>query len=195
VRESRLHDAVTSVLNGNTSIRPVALRMRAIASISASPPTPASGPERILLVEDNIINQQVALQLLARMGFAADVALNGIEALAALRRAPYEIVLMDCMMPHMDGYETTRRIREVERRRAALGIARPQVHIIALTANHGADDRARCLAAGMNEFVTKPLRSEDLKRLLERWRENAAPGRCHDSLPATRAVPVSTHPG
>src|SRR5690606_23306962 len=104
------------------------------------------------------------------MGFTADVAVNGVEALAALRRTPYELVLMDCMMPQMDGYETTRRIREIERRRAALGIARPEVHIIALTANTSSEDRARCLAAGMNAFVSKPLRPAELEQILEQWR-------------------------
>jgi CheY-like chemotaxis protein len=169
VRESRLHDAITFALQHGTDARPAPLRASLPWVVSASAVAP-SGPARILIVEDNIINQQVALQLLARMGFEADVAVNGVEALAALRRTPYELVLMDCMMPQMDGYETTRRIREIERRRAALGIARPEVHIIALTANTTPEDRARCLAVGMNAFVSKPLRPAELQQILEEWR-------------------------
>ncbi len=169
VRESRLFETLATVLTGGEPVITISSHVRATLRPPSSPPS-RSSRDRILLVEDNVINQQVALQLLGRLGFEVDVATNGIEALAALRRISYGVVLMDCMMPEMDGYETTRRIREVERRRSALGIARPEVHIIALTANTGADDRARCLAAGMNEFVTKPLHPEDLQQLLERWR-------------------------
>jgi len=189
LREHRLYETLSSVLAGGTGVRPPGTRARFLPVAPVTPaPASRSGGARILLVEDNVINQQIALQLLARMGLSADVAPNGLEALAALRRAPYEVVLMDCMMPEMDGYETTRRIREVERRRAALGIARPQVHIIALTANADPNDRARCLAAGMNEFVAKPVRPDELQRLLERWRESASR---KDVAPAGTATAVA----
>jgi CheY-like chemotaxis protein len=170
VREGRLREAIATVLAGGTGAPPSARPTPSARAVAGAPAPAAPTGARILLVEDNVINQQVALQQLQRHGLTADVAPNGLEALAALRRTPYELLLMDCMMPHLDGYETTRRIREVERRRAALGIARPEVHIVALTANAGPEDRARCLAAGMNDFVTKPLRPADLQRVLEHWR-------------------------
>ncbi len=115
---------------------------------------------RVLLVEDNPVNQQVALLQLKRLGYSADLAADGQEALAALERVPYAIILMDCQMPVMDGYEATRRIRELYQR---------PIIIIAMTANAMASDRAKCLEAGMDEHIAKPVRLADLKRVLDLW--------------------------
>jgi CheY-like chemotaxis protein len=118
-------------------------------------------PLRILLAEDNVVNQKVALRTLERMGYRADVAANGIEVLDALERQPYDVVLMDMQMPEMDGLEATRRIckRWIPTRRP---------RIIAMTANAMRGDREQCLDAGMDDYISKPVRIEDLVASLER---------------------------
>ena len=116
---------------------------------------------RILLAEDNAMNQKVALRLLERLGYRADVAWNGVEALAALERHPYDVVLMDVQMPELDGLDASRRIHE---RWPPEG--RP--HIIAMTANALPEDREACFAAGMNDYVAKPIRGEQLAAALSR---------------------------
>ena len=117
---------------------------------------------RILMAEDNLVNQKVALKILERLGHTANVVANGQEALDALSQAPYDIVLMDVHMPVMDGLEATRRIL------AQLPPeARP--HIIALTASARAEDRQLCEEAGMSDFLTKPIRLQDLAEAFARY--------------------------
>jgi CheY-like chemotaxis protein/HPt (histidine-containing phosphotransfer) domain-containing protein len=116
-------------------------------------------PLRILVAEDNAVNQKVALSLLARIGYRADVAANGQEAIDALQRQPYDVVLMDGQMPEMDGVEATRLIRSELP-------AGQQPRIIAMTADALQGDRERYLAAGMDEYISKPIRLEDLVRVL-----------------------------
>jgi PAS domain S-box-containing protein len=118
---------------------------------------------RILLAEDNAMNQTVALRLLERLGYRADVASNGLEALAALERQPYDVVLMDVQMPELDGLDASRQIRE-----RWPPESRP--HIIALTANALQEDREACFAAGMNAYVAKPIRRDELAEALKRVR-------------------------
>ena len=122
-------------------------------------PTDSAPPLRILLAEDNIVNQKVAIMLLERLGHRADVAANGVEAVDALRRQPYDVVLMDVQMPEMDGLEATRRIR-----RQVMTGRRPR--IIGLTAHTMVGDRERCLAAGMDDFLPKPLDRTSLEAVL-----------------------------
>jgi CheY-like chemotaxis protein len=120
--------------------------------------------ERILLAEDNIVNQKVALHMLARLGYRADVAANGLEALNAVHRQHYDIVLMDVQMPEMDGLESTKRmVKEFPSRKD-----RPW--IIALTANAMQGDRELCLHSGMDDYISKPLRLTELSSALERAR-------------------------
>jgi CheY-like chemotaxis protein/HPt (histidine-containing phosphotransfer) domain-containing protein len=116
---------------------------------------------RILLAEDNTMNQKVALRLLEQLGYRADIANNGVEAINALERQPYDVVLMDVQMPELDGLDATRQI--CERWPAEI---RP--HIIAMTANALPEDREACFAAGMNDYVAKPIRAEELVAALKR---------------------------
>jgi signal transduction histidine kinase/CheY-like chemotaxis protein len=118
-------------------------------------------PLRILLAEDNAVNQKLALRLLDRMGYRADVAGNGLEAIEALQRQPYDVVLMDVQMPEMDGLEATRHIRQEV-------VEDMQPRIIAMTASAMQEDQERCLAAGMDDFVSKPIRVEELVRALNK---------------------------
>jgi signal transduction histidine kinase/CheY-like chemotaxis protein len=127
---------------------------------------PVNAHARILVAEDNPVNQQLARAMLKRFGYQADVAGNGQEAVDGVMAVSYDLVLMDCQMPVMDGFEATRIIRERE------GDAR-HTRIIAVTANAMEGDRERCLAAGMDDYLPKPFRAADLKRVLARW---LAPG-------------------
>lgn len=124
---------------------------------------------RILVAEDNLINQKLTVRMLEKLGLQSDVVENGQEALTALTRGSYAIVLMDCQMPLVDGLEATRLIREGERRETRGEGAPRRIPIVALTANAMRGDRERCLAAGMDDYLTKPLRKEDLKGVLDRW--------------------------
>jgi CheY-like chemotaxis protein len=132
----------------------------AAAGETAAVPTAS---RRILVVEDNIVNQKVALALLGRMGHRVDVAANGLEAVAAVAVGRYDIVLMDCQMPEMDGFEASQAIR-----RAEAGTGR-RLPIVAMTANAMTEDRDRCLAAGMDDHIAKPIRRDILAATLETW--------------------------
>jgi len=119
-----------------------------------------TGQKRVLVAEDNAVNQRVACALLKREGYDVDVANNGSDALRMLSRRPYDAVFMDCQMPIMDGYTATEKIRELER---STGVHTP---VIAMTAHAGSTDRQRCLDAGMDDFLTKPISVQDLRRVL-----------------------------
>jgi CheY-like chemotaxis protein/HPt (histidine-containing phosphotransfer) domain-containing protein len=125
---------------------------------------------RILLAEDNITNQQVALNILRKLGLRADAVANGAEALKVLETIPYDLVLMDVQMPEMDGFEATRRIRS-----SRSAVRNPKVPIIAMTANAMQGDREKCLEVEMDDYVPKPISPQSLAEVLKKWlpRENS----------------------
>jgi CheY-like chemotaxis protein len=137
-------------------------------------------PRRVLLAEDNVVNAKLAVRMLERLGCRVDVASNGHEALKMVQSIPFDIVFMDCQMPEMDGFEATRAIRQWE---GASGVGQSPITrlpIVALTANAMQGDRERCLAAGMDDYITKPLARADLARVLDaskqgKRRQTAAP--------------------
>jgi len=122
---------------------------------------------RILLAEDNVVNQKVALRQLERLGYRADAVGNGMEVIDALRSIPYDLVLMDCQMPELDGYEATRIIRKNKTMPFC------DVPIVALTANAIQGDMEKCLESGMNDYLAKPIRMDDLDRVIQGWLEKA----------------------
>lgn len=130
--------------------------------VRSSDPVEAAKRFRLLLVDDNLINQKVALLMLKKLGYQADVAKNGQEALHAFSERQYDLVLMDCIMPELDGLEATRILR-------SKGGYAATVPVIAMTANAFIEDREACLAAGMSDYLSKPVRESELRGKLERW--------------------------
>jgi len=154
-------DDVVEETSGN-GMRPTApqTRRRAIARLGDGA---IGGHRRVLVVEDNEVNQKVAARLLEQYGLDVDVVTNGRDAVDAAATVPYAAVFMDCQMPEMDGYDATRAIREDERVRGG------RVPIVAMTAAAMQGDRERCLAAGMDDYLAKPLRSAEVRTAVERW--------------------------
>ncbi len=157
IKPSQLFDALVSVL----ADQPVHVRERGVTRSELDADLARRHPLRILLAEDNVVNQKVALRLLGQMGYRADVAANGLEAIEAVARQTYDVVLMDVQMPELDGFEAS---REINRRWP--GERRPR--IVAMTANALQGDRELCAAAGMDDYVAKPIRVEELVAAIER---------------------------
>lgn len=154
VKQSNLYDAVVNALvRGSAKIEAVAQEKQFDSELAASHPL------RILLAEDNAVNQKLAIKMLERFGYRADVAGNGLEVLEALTRQFYDLVLMDVQMPEMDGLEATRQVRSKFR-------PVDQPRIVAMTANAMQGDREICLQAGMNDYISKPIQIKELRRVL-----------------------------
>ena len=117
---------------------------------------------RVLVAEDNVVNQKIVLKLLSKLGHSADAVANGLEVVQANQRMAYDLILMDCQMPDMDGYQATAEIRKLESKDG-------HIPIIALTANAMAGDREKCLNAGMDDFLTKPIQPKLLSETLNKW--------------------------
>ena len=171
VKQSRLFDCLVNEVRGRAKVESTA---GVPAPLAASFPSPSKiEPEfktaRVLLAEDNTVNQKVALAQLRRLRYRSDAVANGREVLEALQSIPYDVILMDCQMPEMDGYETSEAIRQREGRTDSPCPWRSPLYIIALTAHAMQGDREKCLAAGMDDYLTKPIRPAELQAALERW--------------------------
>ncbi len=196
IKPAQLQEALVRVVSG---AKP-AVKKPAVPS-KLDPTLSARLPLRILLCDDNAVNQKVALRLLQQMGYKADSAHNGREAIEALERQPYDMIFMDVQMPEMDGITASQLIRKHQ----AEGLAhfKSPIIIIAMTANAMQGDREKCLAAGMDDYLSKPVRPEDIRLVLERWAAaavgatatNAAPENANSAAaasetPASAAPPV-----
>jgi CheY-like chemotaxis protein len=158
VHPSSLYEALVTHLGSKNGER------RTVASATSRKGRPRG---RLLLAEDNLVNQKIALRMLDKLGYITDVVANGSEAVEAAGRVHYDAILMDCQMPEMDGMTAATMIRRHE------GSER-HVPIIAVTANAMESDRERCLAAGMDDFLAKPVRAADIEAILGRWSANAS---------------------
>jgi len=162
VKQSRLYDCLVTVLGFTETTeyesKPVLAPMKKKDGANF----------RILLAEDNTINQKVALKILEKLGYRADAVANGEEAIKTLETIPYDLVFMDCQMPVMDGYEATTAIRN-----GHSTVKNHDIPIIAMTANAMKGDREKCLAVGMNDYVSKPISPQEISDVLEKWLNSA----------------------
>ena len=164
VRQAALLECVANVVNTPLTAKKTGLRKEQlpVTPKHALVETRRTSNKRILVAEDNMVNQKVAIRQLQKLGYRADTVANGREVLAALAEIAYDLVLMDCQMPEMDGYEATREIRRRE------STAR-HTWIVAMTANALEGDREKCLAAEMDDYVSKPVKPEDLRSVLDKF--------------------------
>jgi CheY-like chemotaxis protein/HPt (histidine-containing phosphotransfer) domain-containing protein len=160
VKQTQLFDCLSMVMSSDIETREIK------SGLIALPDQPAASEPvanlRILIAEDNPVNQKVALFQLQKLGYLAEVVENGRQALQAMAKSPYDVVFMDCQMPELDGYEATRDLRAIE------GDAR-HTWIIAMTANSLEGDRQKCMDAGMDDYVSKPVKPEHLQAALSRF--------------------------
>ena len=168
VRKIRLLNCLIEIISG--TVQKSVFEPPIYPSCDLPPALPSS--LKILLAEDSLVNQKVAINQLQSLGYQTDIAANGQEVLELFSQIHYDIVLMDCQMPILDGYSTSRQIRALE---AEEGYSAAKVIIIALTANAMQEDRDRCLAAGMDDYLSKPVRKEDLAQKLFHWGQVFAP--------------------
>jgi CheY-like chemotaxis protein len=165
VKPTQLHEVLVRVISGAKS----APARKPVPPAKLDPKLAERMPLRMLLADDNVINQKVAVRLLQQMGYRPDVANNGVEAVAALDRQTYDIVFMDVMMPEMDGLEATKVIRERQKNKKRYPTYKASLIIVAMTASAMQGDRERCIAAGMDDYLAKPVRPEDVRKVIERW--------------------------
>src|SRR6185503_11322012 len=185
VRQTMLYECLVNVMAGRPQ---EAVATSAVCAPVARAPAGIRGD--ILVVEDNLINQQVALGILQIQGYRVAVANNGREALDACARGAFDLILMDCHMPEMDGFEAT---MELRRREQASGAKR--VPIVALTANAMAQDREECLNAGMDDHVAKPFSMQTMQEMLERWMPQTASAQPQAAQPAAAGAAASAKGG
>ena len=145
-------------------------KAKPVTSAPAAPATESDGPStKVLIVDDNLVNQKLSAKFLQKLGCDVKVVDNGAKAVDQVKEQGFDIIFMDCQMPVMDGYEATKSIRD-------LGDAsRSGIPVVAMTANAMAGDRERCLAAGMNDYITKPFKLADFKGMLSTWVEKSPP--------------------
>jgi two-component system sensor histidine kinase/response regulator len=169
VRKSRLLECLISAVSKNNACEHT-LAVSTVPSLEASV---VFEKARVLLAEDNMVNQKVALARLQKLGYRADAVVNGVKVLEALTRLPYNLILMDCQMPEMDGYEATHAIRLAEQNLECPCPWNAPIYIIALTAHAMDGDREKCLAVGMDDYLCKPVLVPELQAALERWKRAA----------------------
>jgi len=187
VRQSALYDCLVSVMSRSEE-------PNANVPVAETPPAPVRRQKRrrLLLAEDNPVNQEVALGILQIEGYQVTVAKNGVEAVDAFSKAAFDLVLMDCHMPEMDGFEATRKIREMEKQNNL-----KRIPIVALTANAMQQDREECLNAGMDDHLSKPYSRLQMRETLDRWlpadggAEDGKPSKDDAQQPATAQKIVS----
>lgn len=179
IKPTQLQEVLVRVVSGAK-----AAAVKAPANNKLDPTLATRLPLRVLLCDDNVINQKVALRLLKQMGYRADVAANGLEALAALDRQPYDLVFMDVMMPEMGGLEATEEIRRRQKQLDKFPHCKSPLIIVAMTASAMQGDREKCIASGMDDYIAKPVRLEDVRTIVERWGATAS----QTEAPATPAA-------
>lgn len=183
IKQSLLFDSIAKVVSAKVAGSTDRVKKKLAAPGVSSPKTREL---RILLAEDNVINQRVALGVLRKLGYDADVVADGTEVIQALARKAFDVVFMDCQMPKMDGYEATRRIRKLEQEQVGSLDWSAPTRIIAMTANAMDGDKERCLAAGMDDYLSKPVRRNELQAALKRCdvlqgRVSSSPGKWEPS--------------
>jgi CheY-like chemotaxis protein len=169
VHQSILMDALATAWNASLKGQPLQLITRhslaeARAEKKAIEPEAAPAERvRVLVAEDNPVNQKLAIRMLEKFNLVVDVAANGREVIDTLEKAAFDLIFMDCQMPEMDGYEATAAIRQAERESGK------HLAIVAMTANAMQGDREKCLSAGMDDYITKPIRREAIQEMLQKW--------------------------
>ncbi|HMJ26307.1 MAG TPA: response regulator, partial [Pyrinomonadaceae bacterium] len=162
VRQSQLFDCLISVMSNENSPGRHSKLVSTLTTKHSLQEAKKMSSKLILLAEDNVVNQKVAIRQLKKLGYRCDTVANGLEVIEAVSRIPYDLVLMDCQMPEMDGYEATSGIRRLEN-------GKRHVPIVAMTAHALEGDRERCIAAGMDDYITKPVKTDELQTILARW--------------------------
>jgi CheY-like chemotaxis protein/HPt (histidine-containing phosphotransfer) domain-containing protein len=187
IKPTQLFEVLLRVISGS---KPVA--KKAPVPTKLDPGLSQRLPLRMLLCDDNAINQKVAMRLLQQMGYKPDIAANGIEALTALDRQQYDLIFMDIQMPEMDGMEATRIIRERQADRATYPNYKSSMIIVAMTANAMTGDREKCIAGGMDDYLSKPVRPEDVRKVIERWASTATMPETATPKPAQTATATAS---
>jgi CheY-like chemotaxis protein len=168
VKQARLFDCILDAVG---QVAAQAIPQKAVAQVSPLPSARITRPLekfRILLADDNSTNRNVALGQLRQLGYAAQAVANGLEVMKALEQVSYDVILMDCQMPELDGYEATHTIRQREQALDGRCPWKVPIHIIAMTAHAMQGEREKCLAAGMDDYLSKPVRTPELQAALER---------------------------
>jgi CheY-like chemotaxis protein len=180
IKPAQLHQ---TLLRAMSRSKPAAVPEAPVPAAKLNATLASRLPLRVLLCDDNLINQKVAVRLLQQMGYRANVAANGLEALAALDHQPYDLIFMDVMMPEMSGLEATRLIRERQKQPSQFPNCKSSIIIVAMTASAMQGDREKCLAAGMDDYIAKPVRLEEVRTIVERWAEVATRGEPAEAAP------------
>jgi signal transduction histidine kinase/two-component SAPR family response regulator/HPt (histidine-containing phosphotransfer) domain-containing protein len=186
VKPAQFFETVTRAFS---DIKPAPLPQPSPPPVQAKETFASRRPLRVLLCDDNAINQKVALRIMQQLGYEPDLVGNGREALDALDRKPYDLIFMDVMMPEMDGLEATRAIREFQKTGGKTHF-NARIVIVAMTAQAMQGDREKCLAAGMDDYLSKPIRPSDVRTVIERWSsELSSPASAQPGLPPVAAPP------